>query len=169
MDQNSADRPDQDLARRIQTLEDVEQIRRLKAKYCAGCDDDHNPDTLIALFHDDAVWEATSNGRFEGRDSIYGFFADLRASGRIRNSAHHAINPDIEVAGDTATAHWRLIMLYTANVGHGEVEYHRIIGWYKETYRRNADTGIPLPWRFQSLFCQVEENAPYPVGELKLN
>jgi hypothetical protein len=143
---------------RLARLESIEAIKQLKARYCAGCDDDHNPETLAALFHQDAVWEATSNGRFEGIDAIRGFFAELRASRRIRNSAHHAINPIIDVNGDSATGHWRLIMLYTANRPDGGVQYLRIIGWYRETYRRSGGE-----WRFQSLHCTVEEDAPYPV------
>ncbi len=145
------------LQQRLDRLESIEAIKQLKARYCAGCDDDHDPDTLAALFEDDAVWEATSNGRYEGIAAIRGFFSGLRASGRIRNSAHHAINPIIEVDGDQATGHWRLIMLYTANVPDG-VQYLRIIGWYRERYRRSNGQ-----WRFQSLYCQVEEHAPYPV------
>ena len=148
---------------RIQALEDIEAIRTLKARYCAACDDDHNPDTLAALFHEDAVWEATSSGRFEGVANIRGFFADLRASGRIRNSAHHAINPIIEVEGDEATGHWRLIMLYTANAPSGGVQHLRIIGWYRERYRR-----LDGEWRFQHLFCQVEEHAEYPTHDIQL-
>jgi hypothetical protein len=149
---------------RLDRLEAIEAIKQLKARYCAACDDDHDPDALVALFEEDGVWEATSNGRFEGLDAIRGFFAGLRASGRIRNSAHHAINPIIEVDGDQASGHWRLIMLYTANVpGSGQrpqagVQYLRIIGWYRERYRRR--NGV---WRFQSLYCEVEEHAPYTL------
>lgn len=151
------------IEQRLQVLEDIEAIRKLKARYCAGCDDDHNPQTLCTLFHEDGIWEATTSGRYEGVAAIGGFFTDLRASGRIRNSAHHAINPIIEVDGDTATGHWRLIMLYTANVPGGGVQYLRIIGWYRETYRRKDGE-----WRFQSLYCQVEEHAAYPVEALQL-
>ena len=150
------------LEQRLDRLESIEAIKQLKARYCAGCDDDHNPDTLAALFEDDAVWEATSNGRYEGIAAIRGFFSDLRASGRIRNSAHHAINPIIEADGDLATGHWRLVMLYTANVPGGGVQYLRIIGWYRERYRRSNGR-----WRFQSLYCEVEEHAPYPVEALR--
>jgi limonene-1,2-epoxide hydrolase len=151
------------LEQRIQALEDIEAIRTLKARYCAACDDDHNPDALAALFNDDAVWEATSSGRFEGVANIRGFFDALRASGRIRNSAHHAINPIIELQGDEATGHWRLVMLYTANVPSGSVQYLRIIGWYRERYRR-----VDGVWRFQQLFCQVEEHAAYPTQDIQL-
>ncbi len=43
------------LEQRIQVLEDIEAIRKLKALYCAACDDDHNPDKLGPLFAQDAT------------------------------------------------------------------------------------------------------------------
>lgn len=148
------------IEQRLQTLEDIEEIRRLKARYCAACDDDHDPDAVSALFTGDAVWDAPGIGRCEGRAAIRAYMAELRASGRIRNSAHHAINPLIEVDGDSATGHWRLIMLYTANAADGGTEYHRIIGWYRERYRRVAGR-----WLIEHLFCQVEENGPYRMQD----
>jgi hypothetical protein len=154
---------------RLRVLEDIEEIRKLKARYCAGCDDDHNPDTLVALFAPDGSWEATGMGRHDGHEAIRKFFADLRASGRIRNSAHNVFNPLIEVDGNTATGHWRLIMLYTGNVPGGgspggEVQYFRIIGWYREEYVR-----IFGRWRFKSLYCEVEESAPYPIEASRID
>ena len=146
------------LEQRIQALEDVEAIKQLKARYCAHCDDDHDPDALTALFVEDGVWEASGITRAEGHAAINAYFTGLRASGRIRNSAHNAINPQIEVDGDTATGHWRLIMLYTGNLPDGEVQFFRIIGWYREAYVR-----VDGQWLFRNLFCQVEESAPYPV------
>lgn len=147
------------LEQRIQVLEDIESIRKLKAMYCAACDDNHNPDKLGPLFAQDATWEATVMGKAEGREAIKAFLAAVGTSGRIRNSAHHAINPIIDVDGDRATGHWRLIMLYTENLGAGEVRYQRIIGWYRESYVRTAEG-----WKFQTLFCQVEESAPYSMA-----
>lgn len=141
---------------RLQVLEDIEGIRKLKARYCQLCDDDHNPPALRALFVPDGVWEATVSGRYEGGAEIEGYFAGLRASGLIKTSAHNAMNPIIEVDGDTATGMWRLIMLYTANAADHQPKYHRIIGSYRETYVRT-----PQGWRFKTLFCQVDESAPY--------
>ena len=145
---------------RIQVLEDIENIRKLKAAYCAGCDDDHNPDTLAALWADDGSWEATGLGKWEGREKVREFMTSMRTGGRIRNSAHNVFNPIIEVDGDRATGHWRLIMLYTGNVPGGEVQYFRIIGWYAEEYVRVKGT-----WLYQSLNCVVEESAPYTVED----
>jgi hypothetical protein len=143
---------------RLAALEDIEAIRKLKARYCAACDDDHNPETLGPLFAEDASWEASNMGRAEGRAAIQEMLGAVGRSGRIRNSAHHAINPIIEVDGDRATGHWRLIMLYTANRPDGSLQYLRIIGWYRERYVRTRGE-----WLFQSLTCQVEEHAPYAL------
>jgi SnoaL-like domain len=147
------------LEQRIQVLEDIEAIRKLKALYCAACDDDHNPEKLGPLFAEDATWEATVMGKAEGREAIKAYLAAVGTSGRIRNSAHHAINPVIDVQGDRATGHWRLIMLYTENLGTEQVRYQRIIGWYRESYVRTVEG-----WKFQTLFCQVEESAPYQLA-----
>jgi hypothetical protein len=145
--------------RRLRVLEDIEAIRKLKARYCAACDDNHNPVTLGALFAEDASWEASNMGRADGRAAIQEKLGAVGRSGRIRNSAHHAINPIIDVDGDRATGHWRLIMLYTANQPNGAVRYFRIIGWYRERYVR-----VRGEWLFQSLYCQVEEHAPYALA-----
>ena len=147
------------LEQRIQVLEDIEAIRKLKALYCVACDDNHNPEKLGPLFAEDATWEATVLGKAEGREAIKAYLAAVGTSGRIRNSAHHAINPVIDVQGDMATGHWRLIMLYTENLGTEQVRYQRIIGWYRESYVRTIEG-----WKFQTLFCQVEESAPYQLA-----
>jgi ketosteroid isomerase-like protein len=147
------------LEQRLAVLEDIEAIRKLKARYCAACDDNHNAETLGTLFAEDATWEASNMGRAVGRAAIQEMLGAVGRSGRIRNSAHHAINPILDVDGDRATGHWRLIMLYTANTPDRAVQYLRIIGWYREAYVR-----VRGEWLFQSLACTVEEHAPYALA-----
>jgi hypothetical protein len=147
------------LEHRVRVLEDIEAIRKLKARYCAACDDDHNAETLGTLFAEDATWEASNMGLASGRKAIQEKLGAIGKSGRIRNSAHHAINPIIEVEGDRASGHWRLIMLYTANEPGGGTSWLRIIGWYRERYVR-----VRGEWQFQSLYCHVEEHAPYALA-----
>ena len=144
---------------RVRVLEDIEAIRKLKARYCAACDDNHNEATLGTLFAEDATWEASNMGLAAGRKAIQEKLGAVGKSGRIRNSAHHAINPIIEVDGDRATGHWRLIMLYTANEPGGVTQWLRIIGFYRERYVR-----VGGEWLFQSLACEVEEHAPYALA-----
>jgi len=141
---------------RLAVLEDIEAIRKLKARYCAACDDNHNEETLGTLFAEHATWEASNMGRADGRAAIMAKLGAVGRSGLIRNSAHHAINPIIDVAEDRATGNWRLIMLYTANQADGSLQYLRIIGFYRERYVK-----IRGNWLFESLHCQVEEHAPY--------
>ena len=149
-----------DIEMRLRVLEDIEEIRKLKARYCAACDASHDPELLGPLFADDAVWEATGVGRAEGREAIKALLGGIGRSGTIRNSGHHAMNPIIDVDGDRATGHWRLIMLYTAYRRDRSVEYRRIVGWYRERYVRLAGR-----WHFQHLYCEVEEHAPYVIAE----
>ena len=143
----------------LQRLSDIEAIKQLKYRYCQACDDDHNPERLGPLFTEDATWEASSMTRAEGRAAIQQLLGDLGRSGVIRNSAHNAINPIIEVQGDTATGEWRLIMLYTGIYPSGELHYSRIVGWYRERYARTNQG-----WKIAELYCQVEEQAPYQLA-----
>ena len=82
-----------DSDQRLQVLEDIEAIRKLKAAYCQACDDDHNPQRLAPLFAEDGTWEASSMGRAEGRTAIAEMLGAVGTSGRIRNSAHNVMNP----------------------------------------------------------------------------
>ena len=58
------------LETKVQTLEDTDAIRNLKARYAELCDDNYNPDAIAALFVEDAVWESVGLGRFDGREAI---------------------------------------------------------------------------------------------------
>jgi len=151
---------DIDLTARIQRLEDLAEIQQLKAQYCAGCDDDHNSVTLMKLFVEDAVWDFKGTARCEGIPAIREFMDNLRASGRIKNSAHMVTNPNIVIDGDRATGHWRFMMIYTGNVGDGTTQFHRIIGFYQDEFVKRDGK-----WYFQSLIPNVEESDSYPVIE----
>ena len=89
----------EELSARVQRLEDLAEIQELKARYCAGCDDDHNSVTLCALFVEDGVWDFVDTARCEGVPAIREFMDNLRASGTIRNSAHMVMNPNIQIDG----------------------------------------------------------------------
>ena len=49
-------------------------------------------------------------------------------------------------------------MLYTGIYPDGSLHYSRIIGWYRDEYQR-----IENQWLFKSLYCEVEEAAPYTL------
>ncbi len=150
------------LEERIQRLEDIEEIKQLKAQYCAGCDDDHNSETICALFVDGGVWDWAGTATCNGKPEIKKFMDDLRASKRLRCTAHMVTNPQIEVNGDRATAHWRFIMLHTDNVPASPtgVQYHRIIGYYQDDMVK-----VDGKWYFETLRPRVEESAPYTIED----
>lgn len=114
------------LAARVRALEDVEAIRRLKARYAELVDaryarDGPRPATelsalageIAALFTEDAVWDGGALGLCTGRDAIRARMAQPT----LRFSRHYFVNPAIEVDADRARARWELLAPCTARDG----------------------------------------------------
>ena len=73
---------------RIQVLEDIEAIKKLKTRYCAYCDDNYDADGLASLFTPDAIWDGGEVlGRCEGREAIRTLFQG--SSQRLSFAIHH--------------------------------------------------------------------------------
>ena len=87
----------EDIERRLRALEDVEEIKRLKARYCAYCDDNYDADKIASLFVADAIWDGGIRGKAEGREGIREFF--VNAPNRLPFAVHMVMNPIIEVSG----------------------------------------------------------------------
>ena len=104
------------LEQRVQALEDVNAIRHLKARYAAYCDDQYNPDSIAALFTEDAVWESQGLGRFEGRDAIREFFRG--ASQLFPFAIHYSLNGQIDVQGDHRPG--AVVSLHALHAGRGQ-------------------------------------------------
>ena len=121
-----------DKGRSMRDLAAIEDIRRLKHTYMQYCDLGYPPDKLGPLFTDDAVWTSEIFGRHEGRSAIETFFGGV--SNDIVFAAHLALNPIIEVNGDTATGLWRLWMPCTI-MEDGEPVARLMLGEYDEAYR----------------------------------
>jgi hypothetical protein len=90
----------EELEQRLRVLEDVEEIKRLKAQYAALCDNNYDCDGIAALFTSDGIWDGSDLGRTEGRDAIRAFF--VKAPKAFPFAIHNVMNPIIEVSGDTA-------------------------------------------------------------------
>lgn len=138
------------ILQRIQNSEDVRAISFLKAAYCAGCDDDHNGDTVAALFVPTGVWATSMSGEHCGHDAIRAFFRSVRDSKRMKYSTHMVTNEVITISGDTANASWSFTMMYTSP----EEKRYRILGFYRDTFVRTA-----AGWRFASLYSEVQDYA----------
>ena len=121
------------LATRLTHMEDVEAIKQLKALYCEICDDGHDPDRIITLFTEDAIWEGRGIGRAQGHAEIRTLFTDFAQ--RISFSAHMVMNPRISVDGDRARGTWYFLGPFTfVENNQGKWQAAR----YHEEYRKEA-------------------------------
>lgn len=68
------------LEARISRIEDLEAIKQLKARYCAICDDDHNPQKITSVFTEDGIWEGPGIGKAEGHAGIRALFERFQAT-----------------------------------------------------------------------------------------
>ncbi len=146
------------LEQRLQLLEDLESIRRLKARYCERCDDGYEPDGLAELFTADGVWDGGRTfGRREGRDAIRRYFEG--SAGRMTVARHHVTNSVIDVDGDTAAGRWMLFQPCIESSVDGAVW---LSATYHDTFRRVAGD-----WYFSSLRIDVAFFTPYEKGWAK--
>ncbi len=113
------------LKKRIQALEDLEAIRKVKAKYGQLCDARYDIKTLgmksegevksiareIAnLFTQDAIWDGGEKlGVARGREEIYQRFVNSAFGFAV----HYFVMPDITVEGNKAKARWYLFQAAT--------------------------------------------------------
>ncbi len=116
-----------DLEKRIQVLEDIEAIKKLKAKYWNSVDT-KQWDSLAACFAENAFFESPFLGRLEGRDHIVRVLK--RAMKNVKTS-HQGHNPEIEITGETsASGKWAL----NDRVEMPENKFMKGYGHYDEEY-----------------------------------
>jgi len=96
-----------ELERRVQVLEDIEAIKKLKALYARACDANYDPDMMMEVFTEDALWDGGEDfGVYRGRKAIYDHFKET--SDMLTFALHYFVAPDITVEGNKAHARWYL-------------------------------------------------------------
>jgi SnoaL-like domain len=137
------------LEQRVQALEDLEDTRRLMARYHRECDgwDEHgthkDPAAIAALFTPDGVWDETvRQPPPTGRAQIEEFARELRSVDWV---VHYVTNPTvrIDVDGNEATGEFDGILNVKLRPGSPLVW---VIGIYRITAVR-SDGG----WQLRSL------------------
>ena len=90
-----------ELAKRVQALEDIEAIKQLKAEYADACDDMYNPTRMRDLFTEDAVWDGEKEGfgKHEGLDAVCKFFDAAKDS--LKFGVHWFLQPRIKMLSET--------------------------------------------------------------------
>jgi hypothetical protein len=151
------------LKARLQNLEDIMEISRLKAAYCEAVDGGwdrrtHRGEEVAALFTEDGVWDAGRiGGRGEGREGITKIINSFQ---RMPFALHRVTNPDIRVNGDEATGKWHVIAYLTQPDGTPVM----FMGTYRDKFVRT-----PQGWKFKHLggaaayFASLREG--WGVGE----
>ena len=96
------------LAKRVQTLEDLEAIRSLKARYLRALDE-RQPDVVLDCFHPEGA-QVLYEGfpPFHTREAFVEVFRQMGCRPGVFDM-HHAMNPEIELTGpDAAQGKWSL-------------------------------------------------------------
>jgi hypothetical protein len=143
-----------DLEKRIAVLEDIEAIKKLKARYCAICDEDHNPDKIITLFAPDGIWEGAGVGQHQGHEAIRKLFQNFKE--RISFSQHMVMNPIIEVTSERATGVWYFLGPFTMRAGNRQL-------WLGARYEEDY-VKLNGEWKFSHLRAIGRMSAPYEKG-----
>ncbi len=144
----------EDITRRVQTLEDIEAIKKLKARYCAGADE-RDEDKFVGCFTEDAVWDGGNFGHYEGRAAIRDFFGTIPQV--LSFAIHYVMNPRIEVNGDTATGAWYLLEPCTMVEGGAQAVWG--VAKYEEEYVREDGE-----WKIRKLILAPECWTPFEQG-----
>ncbi|MFD0782738.1 nuclear transport factor 2 family protein [Micromonospora azadirachtae] len=121
-----------DIVRRLDALEAIESIKKLKARYFRFVDEKKH-DELAALFTPDAKLVTDGIAWKSPKEFAY----TIRDLTGAAPSVHHGHMPEIEITGPgTASGIWSMEDLLTFPAGPEAPEGHNGYGQYRETYRK---------------------------------
>jgi ketosteroid isomerase-like protein len=131
------------LEQRLRAVEDMQAVTALKAAYCDGWDrwepiPSNRCERVLELFVEDAVWDAATYGRCEGRAQLAQAFKSMQSQ---PIGLHCISNPDIRIDGDRATGRWHVTL-----AGNQDGAAFLMIGIYDDEFIRT-----PSGWRFKSV------------------
>jgi hypothetical protein len=152
-----------DLAQRIQLLEDIEAIKQLKAKYCYYADamiagDTSKQDDFLNLYTEDAKVDYPPVGPTKTRDELVSYFTETLPS-LVCFSAHMVHNPIIEVNGDKATGVWHVDSPCTSPIQDKALWINAI---YEEEYVKEGGQ-----WKISFIKANMNFITPFDEGWVK--
>ncbi len=155
----------QQLAARVQRLEDIEAIKLLVVRYAQGADRGNDIDIMIPLFADDGVWDGGERfGVYTGKEAIRQFLSE--SGSFIGWTLHYMVSPAVEVDphGKTAKAFWYLWETATMpNAETGEDDAFWIGGTYESELTKQHDGA----WKFARVALMLKLLSPYKEGWAK--
>ena len=146
----------EELRRRLDRTETIEQIRALKAHYCDLCDEGYDADGLCALYTEDGVWDGGDLGHFDGRDALHRFFTNM--PNVMSFAIHHVTNSAVTLAedGESAEARWYLLQMATLKEGNRAV-------WLTGRYVDQL-VKVDGAWKFKHTTLAARFFSPYEAG-----
>ncbi len=156
---------DESLAKRLEVIEDRQQIEELRATYCFLVDDGRVDELVDGYFTDDALcdFRAVRGGGTlalisKGREEVRTFFAQL-VPAMLHDMCHMIHNHRIVIDGDHAAGD-----CYFEVTGKDATSGDAIVGAgrYRDRYRR-----VDNRWRFEQRNAEIFYMAPLAVGWVK--
>lgn len=146
-----------DIAHRVQALEDCEAIRALKSRYLACCDA-KDPVGMRACFLDGPVHiDFGAVGIFDNADALVEVFKAIGCHEHMVEM-HHGVNPQIELlAHDRASGRWGL---HYQLINTREHTLTQLGAYYEDEYRRTS-----AGWRIASTRCVVTSMLVLQLGQ----
>ena len=150
--------PKRTIEEEVRRLAAIEDIKQLKARYCAYCDANYDPDGITEMFVEDGTWDGASFGSYKGKSEIHEFFSNI--SGDIVFAGHLVVNPIITVSDDanSATGKWWLIMPCTVK-SEGVNEARWLLAEYSDDY-----VCVDGDWFYKSLKLDLHHFVPHLKG-----
>ena len=151
------------LEKRIEVLEDLEAIKKLKHMYCYLADagiagDAAKMDELVSNFTDDAWVNFSEFGVHEGKEAIGAFYKETVCQ-LLSYSAHMVANPVIEVDGNEAKGHWYVFVPCTLRPTNASAWLQ---AKYEEEYQK-----IDGKWFWKSMTARFDFFSPFDEGWAK--
>lgn len=139
------------LRTRVAKLEDLEELRDLKARYARCTDENHHAPTHATavaaadLFADDGILDLGPGAHYVGRPAILDAYENIFPT-QTSWSTHYVTQPLIALSGATATGVWRFL-LYTQPKATPPGPVLVINGRYDEKYVKTS-----AGWRFKEVY-----------------
>lgn len=156
----------EELEKRIQILEDMDQIQKLQVHY-VNCLTTASWPEVHDCFSDSATIDFPQ-GVYRGKDEIIAVFRDLVAQMHVGLEGNFVVHPIVTVDGDTAKGSWLLYIQFarpralpedfSALIGGEDADWMQ--GFYEMEYvRENGEWKISLlKWRHRLM-------SPIPLSE----
>ena len=142
----------EELEKRVQAIEDQEEIKKLHQKYIDLMDNLRYPEVLD-LFTDDAKVEIRNLGVLKGKEGLTDVYINKLGKRTARSEGHFVIEPDITVDGNTARGTWLVYMLFSVPdvqwvQGRNEAEYTKVNSKWKIKSMKFTRTNASKPSMF---------------------